>query len=153
MVHTRNAVPAPKRQRMGINTKFWRGKRVLVTGHTEFMGGWLTVTLAELGAKVIGYSLEPPTTPSFYHTLEFGRHLEADIRADVRDLSKLSDTCRKHAPEIVFHLAAQSLVREAFRRPAETFDVNVIGTANLLEAVRGMQRNTQYRGGNLRQGL
>ena len=124
---------------MGINTKLWRGKRVLVTGHTGFMGGWLTVTLAELGAKVIGYSLEPPTTPSFYHTLEFGRHLEADIRADVRDLSKLSDTCREHAPEIVFHLAAQSLVREAFRRPAETFDVNVIGTANLLEAVRGMQ--------------
>jgi len=139
MVQRRNAVPAPKRQRMSINSKFWRGKRVLLTGHTGFMGGWLTVTLAELGAKVIGYALEPPTTPSFFHTLELGRHLEADIRGDVRDLSKLSDTCRKHAPEIVFHLAAQPLVREAFRTPAETFDVNVMGTANLLEAARSIQ--------------
>lgn len=122
---------------MSINTKFWRGKRVLVTGHTGFMGGWLTVTLRELGAKVIGYSLEPPTAPCFFHTLELDRQLEADIRADIRDRARLSDALREHKPEIVFHLAAQPLVREAFRRPADTFEVNVMGTVNLLEAARG----------------
>lgn len=123
---------------MSISTKFWRGKRVLVTGHTGFMGGWLTVTLTELGAKVIGYSLEPPTEPSFFHTLELGRQLAADLRADVRDRSRLSDALRENKPEIVFHLAAQPLVREAFRRPADTFDVNIMGTVNLLEAARGV---------------
>ncbi len=121
---------------MKVNGDFWRGKRVLVTGHTGFMGGWLTVGLKEFGAIVAGYALAPPTTPSFFDAVELRGLLDADVRADVRDLSKLSDVVREQRPEIVFHLAAQPLVREAFRRPVETFDVNVMGAVNLLEAAR-----------------
>jgi CDP-glucose 4,6-dehydratase len=123
---------------MGVNSNFWRGKPVLVTGHTGFMGGWLTVALKELGARVVGYSLVPPTSPSFFQTVGLERLLDADIRGDVRDAAKLQDAVHKHAPEIIFHLAAQPLVREAFRRPADTFDVNVMGTVNILEAARGL---------------
>ena len=121
---------------MNVNIDFWRGKCVLLTGHTGFMGGWLTVLLKEFGARVVGYSLAPPTTPSFFETVGLGELLEADVRADVRDLTKLLNVVRTQRPEIVFHLAAQPLVREAFRRPVETFDVNVIGTVNVLEAAR-----------------
>jgi len=121
---------------MGVNGYFWRGKRVLVTGHTGFMGGWLTVLLNEFDARVTGYALEPPTTPSFFEAVGLRALLEEDSRADIRDLAKLSAVFREHGPEIVFHLAAQPLVREAFRRPVETFDVNVMGTVNVLEAAR-----------------
>ena len=121
---------------MNVNSTFWYGKSVLVTGHTGFMGGWLTVLLNEFGARVAGYSLAPPTTPSFFDSVRLGELLEDDVRADVRDLTKLSDIVRARRPEIVFHLAAQPLVREAFRRPVETFDVNVMGTVNVLEAAR-----------------
>jgi CDP-glucose 4,6-dehydratase len=119
-----------------VNGDFWRGKRVLVTGHTGFMGGWLTVVLAELDARVVGYALAPPTTPSFFEAVGLSELLGGDTRADVRDLAKLSAVIRDHRPEIIFHLAAQPLVREAFRQPVETFDVNVMGTIKLLEAVR-----------------
>jgi CDP-glucose 4,6-dehydratase len=121
---------------MNINSDFWYGKCVLVTGHTGFMGGWLTVLLKEFGARVVGYSLAPPTTPSFFDSVGLSELLEDDVRGDVRDLTKLSNVVLAHTPEIVFHLAAQPLVREAFRRPAETFDVNVMGTVNVLEAAR-----------------
>ncbi len=121
---------------MGVNGYFWRGKRVLVTGHTGFMGGWLTVLLNEVGARVTGYALEPPTTPSFFEAVGLRALLEEDSRADIRNLTKLSAAFREHRPEIVFHLAAQPLVREAFRRPVETFDVNVMGTVNVLECAR-----------------
>jgi CDP-glucose 4,6-dehydratase len=119
-----------------INGDFWRGKRVFVTGHTGFMGGWLTVVLGELGARVIGYALEPPTTPCFFDAVGLSALLDEDTRADVRDLAKLSAVIRAHEPEIIFHLAAQPLVREALRQPVETFDVNVMGTVKLLEAAR-----------------
>ena len=121
-----------------INGNFWRGKCVLVTGHTGFMGGWLTVVLGELGARVIGYALAPPTAPSFFEAVGLSALLDEDTRADVRDLAKLSAVIRNHKPEIIFHLAAQPLVREAFRQPVETFDVNVMGTVKLLEAVRNV---------------
>ena len=121
---------------MGVNGYFWRGKRVLVTGHTGFMGGWLTVLLNEVGARVTGYALEPPTTPSFFEAVGLRALLEEDSRADIRNLTKLSAAFRAHRPEIVFHLAAQPLVREAFRQPVETFDVNVMGTVNVLECAR-----------------
>lgn len=121
---------------MNVDSGFWRGKRVLVTGHTGFMGGWLVVVLKELGAGVIGYSLPPPTTPSFFDSVGLGRLLDDDIRADVRDLARLSNVMKERQPDIVVHLAAQPLVREAFRQPVETFDVNVMGTVNVLEAAR-----------------
>ena len=121
---------------MGVNDHFWRGKRALVTGHTGFMGGWLTVVLNEFGARVIGYALAPPTVPSFFEAVALRELLDEDVRADVRDLTKLLAVFRQHRPEIVFHLAAQPLVREAFRRPVETFDVNVMGAVNVLEAAR-----------------
>ena len=121
---------------MDVTHHFWRGKRVLVTGHTGFMGGWLTVVLNELGARASGYALPPPTVPSFFETVALRELLDEDVRADVRDLAKLSRLFREHRPEIVFHLAAQPLVREAFRQPVETFDVNVMGTVNVLEAAR-----------------
>ena len=121
---------------MNVNSDFWYGKSVLVTGHTGFMGGWLTVLLKEFGARVAGYALPPPTTPSFFDAVGLGELLAADVRADVRDLTKLLNVVRAQRPEIVFHLAAQPLVREAYRRPTETFDVNVMGTVNVLEAAR-----------------
>ena len=102
---------------METGCNFWRGKRVMVTGHTGFMGGWLTVLLRELDARIIGYALAPPTTPSFFETVGLAALLESDVRADVRDLAAISEAMRIHRPEIVFHLAAQPLVREALRRP------------------------------------
>src|SRR5262249_45894594 len=113
--------------------EFWRGKRTFVTGHTGFMGGWLSVLLKELGASVDGYALAPATNPSFFDSVGVGPLLQSHIVADVRDRSTLSKTMHECAPEVVFHLAAQPLVREAFRSPAVTFDINVMGTVNVLE--------------------
>ena len=121
---------------MNIESDFWRGKCVLVTGHTGFMGGWLTVLLKELGARVIGYALAPHTNPSFFDTVRLRELLDVDVCADIRDRSELGKLIRGQAPQIIFHLAAQPLVLEAFRRPVHTFDVNVMGTVNLLEATR-----------------
>jgi CDP-glucose 4,6-dehydratase len=121
------------------NTDFWRGRRVLVTGHTGFMGGWLTVVLKECGAIVSGYALAPPTQPSFFDMVGLGALLDSDCRADVRDLTRLAGAFHDRRPEIVFHLAAQPLVREAARQPVETFDVNVMGTVNVLQAARGAE--------------
>jgi len=121
---------------MSIENEFWRGKRVLVTGHTGFMGGWLTVVLKEAGAKVSGYALAPPTEPSFFDSVGLSRLLDGDARGDIRDRMMFSEVLREQAPEIVFHLAAQPLVRQAFREPVETFDVNIMGTVSVLEAAR-----------------
>ena len=121
---------------MKVNSDFWRGRRVLVTGHTGFMGGWLTVVLKEFGAIVTGYALAPPTQPSFFNAVGVGELLETDCREDVRDVTRVAGTFNDCRPEIVFHLAAQPLVREAARQPVETFDINVMGTVNVLEAAR-----------------
>lgn len=122
---------------MNVSGDFWRGKRVLLTGHTGFVGGWLALVLNRFGARVTGYALPPATTPSFFATVELGRLLEDDFRGDVRDLATLADLVCARRPQIIFHLAAQPLVREAFRSPVETFDVNVMGTVKVLEAARG----------------
>lgn len=121
---------------MVTETNFWSSKRVLLTGHTGFKGGWLTVWLHSMGARVHGYSLAPPTDPSMYEVCNTGRLLEGEIIADIRDVGAIRsffDECR---PEIVFHLAAQSLVRKSYLDPLETLASNVMGTANILEACR-----------------
>lgn len=117
------------------STEFWRGKRVLVTGHTGFKGGWLALWLESLGAHVVGYALEPTTTPSLFELTSLAETTDSTI-GDVRDATALLSVLRKAAPEVVFHLAAQPLVRASYLDPVGTYSTNVIGTVNLLEALR-----------------
>ena len=112
------------------------GRSVLVTGHTGFKGSWLSIWLHALGARVSGYALAPPTTPSNFAACNVGELLAAHHQADLRDAAALRAALESAAPEVVFHLAAQPLVRESYASPRETFDVNVMGTVNLLEAIR-----------------
>ncbi len=118
-----------------MNASFWNGKRVFVTGHTGFKGAWLVQVLGRLGARVTGYALPPDTTPSLFALARLDETLQS-IEADVRDAAALSAAMAKAEPQIVFHLAAQALVRRSYLKPAETFATNVMGTVHLLEAVR-----------------
>ncbi|HSQ58718.1 MAG TPA: NAD-dependent epimerase/dehydratase family protein, partial [Gemmata sp.] len=113
----------------------YRGRTVLVTGHTGFKGSWLCLWLAGLGARVVGFSHPPPTRPNHWELL----HLPgvASVTGDVRDPAALAAAFAEHRPEIVFHLAAQPLVRRSYREPIETYTTNVVGTVNVLEACRG----------------
>lgn len=111
------------------------GMPVLVTGHTGFKGSWLSIWLNELGAKVIGYSLDPPTIPSNFEASQLTQRV-VDLRNDVRDLGALRKVIEKFKPQVVFHLAAQPIVRVSYLNPKETFDTNVGGTVNVLEAIR-----------------
>lgn len=113
----------------------YNGKKVLVTGHTGFKGGWLSLWLKELGAKVIGYSLDPTTQPSFFEAIDLKNKL-IHIIGDVRDENHLLSVFGKHQPEFIFHLAAQSLVRFSYEEPQLTYETNVMGTVNVLEAIR-----------------
>lgn len=115
--------------------EFYNGKRVFVTGHTGFKGAWLCKVLAARGAAVTGYSLEPPTEPSLFEILDMRKNINSVI-GDIRDLEKLSSAFEKAQPEIVFHLAAQPIVRESYRSPAYTYETNVMGTVNILECIR-----------------
>jgi CDP-glucose 4,6-dehydratase len=114
---------------------FYAGKRALVTGHTGFKGGWLSLWLSKLGAKVGGIGLEPPTNPNFYETISPGV-FTSEQECDIRDLKALMMAIKRMKPDIIFHMAAQSLVRRSFANPVETFETNALGTAHLLEAVR-----------------
>ena len=113
---------------------FYKGKTVLVTGHTGFKGSWLCAILIAAGAEVVGYALEPPTEPSHFALTDVGARMHSVI-ADVRDFERMHAVFRETRPEIVLHLAAQPIVLEGYRRPRETFDTNVMGTVNLLECV------------------
>jgi len=117
-----------------VDAAFWKGRRVFVTGHTGFKGSWLALWLSRLGAKVTGYALAPET-PSLFDQAHVGTRIDSKI-ADVRDRARLSDVMREAEPEIVLHLAAQPLVRPSYETPLDTFEVNVMGTANVLEAAR-----------------
>jgi len=119
-----------------MNIDFWKGKSVFLTGHTGFKGGWVALWLSQLGAKVYGYALQPPTTPSFFTVTELQNYLTSSTIADIRDESALSHAVQNAAPDIVIHMAAQPLVRASYKDPIETYQTNVIGTANLFEAVR-----------------
>ena len=114
----------------------YKGKTVLVTGHTGFKGSWLAIWLTMMGAKVVGYALDPYSEKGNYCASHLSEHLHADLRGDVRDLETLSATIEKYQPEIVFHLAAQALVRTSYEQPRYTYETNVMGSLNVLEAVR-----------------
>jgi CDP-glucose 4,6-dehydratase len=118
-----------------VEAPFWRNRRVLLTGHTGFKGAWLALWLQALGAEVTGFSLGIPTHPSLYELARVGEGMES-IEGDVRDFDALAAALDSARPEIVVHMAAQSLVRRSFREPRETYAVNVMGTVNLLDAVR-----------------
>lgn len=113
---------------------FFKGKQVLLTGHTGFKGSWLAFWLSELGAHVAGYGLRPPTDPSLFEHFKLERLIDSTL-GDVRDAEALEKVVRRHHPEIIFHLAAQPLVRASYLRPQETFATNVMGTVHLLEAI------------------
>jgi CDP-glucose 4,6-dehydratase len=120
---------------VGVNRGFWQGRRVFVTGHTGFKGGWLCLWLQLMGAEVHGYALPPPTQPNFFEAARVGPHMRS-TEGDVRDLPRLQASLAAAEAEVVFHLAAQPLVRLSYSAPIETYTTNVIGTAHLLEAVR-----------------
>lgn len=115
--------------------EFYKGKKVFVTGHTGFKGSWLCKVLANAGAEVTGYSLNPPTTPSLFEIADIQNDINSVI-GDIRDLSTLKDAFDKAQPEIVLHLAAQPIVRDSYKMPVYTYETNVMGTVNILECVR-----------------
>lgn len=117
--------------------EFWRGKRVLLTGHTGFKGGWMALWLARMGADVTGIALEPNTSPHLFGKLDLATLVESHF-CDIRDRAALTRLVQAAKPEIVIHMAAQPLVRASYREPVETFATNVMGTAHLLEALRGV---------------
>jgi CDP-glucose 4,6-dehydratase len=120
---------------VGVDPGFWSGRRVLVTGHTGFKGSWLTLWLQSMGASVTGFAPRMRPGPSLYELASIGDGMR-EVPADVRDAEAVAATVREADPEVVLHLAAQPIVRRSYREPAETFAVNVMGTANLLDAVR-----------------
>ena len=121
---------------LGIVSDFWRGKKVFVTGHTGFKGGWLSLWLKSLGAEVYGYALQPPTNPNFFTVANVSKSLAAHTIADIRDAASLEKAMLSAQPDIVLHLAAQPLVKRSYSEPVETYAINVMGTVNLFEAVR-----------------
>ena len=118
-----------------IDREFWNGRRVFVTGHTGFIGGWLCAWLRGLGADIAGFSLPPATQPNFFHEFGLADLMESEF-GDIRDAAALDSAVTRFEPEIVLHLAAQPLVRLAHADPLETFSTNVIGTAHLMQALR-----------------
>ncbi len=118
-----------------IPAGFWKDKKVFITGHTGFKGSWLCLWLHELGARVTGYALDPPTDPSLFELCKIDSLVKSTI-ADVRDGQALTTAMQAARPEIVIHMAAQPLVRDSYKIPVETYAINVMGTVNLFEAVR-----------------
>ena len=122
-----------------IFNNFYKGKKVLVTGHTGFKGSWLSIWLHELGAEVVGVGLEPYSEKDNFVLSGIGNKIKADIRADIRDGEKIKEIFAQYQPEIVFHLAAQPLVRLSYEIPVETYQTNVMGTINIMEAIRATE--------------
>ena len=118
-----------------VNLSFYKDKKILVTGHTGFKGTWLCKILINAGAIVTGYSLEPETSPNLFNLINLKEHMNSVI-GDIRDLSKLKEVFDEVKPEIVFHLAAQPIVRESYEKPVYTYETNVMGTVNILECIR-----------------
>jgi CDP-glucose 4,6-dehydratase len=121
-----------------VNGEFWRGKKVLITGHTGFKGAWLSLWLSLLNAKITGFALPPPTVPSLFELAGVKDHISSRS-GDVRNLELLQKAFATDRPEIVIHMAAQSLVRRSYADPIETFSTNIMGTVNVLEAIRQVE--------------
>lgn len=119
----------------GVNASVWAGKRILLTGHTGFKGGWLALWLQSMGAEVFGIALPPPTTPAMFDVARVGDGLQHHV-ADIRDYAVIAPLFAQLQPEVVFHLAAQPLVRASYQQPIDTYATNVMGTAHVLEAAR-----------------
>lgn len=122
-----------------IFNSFYKGKRILITGHTGFKGSWLAIWLHELGAEVIGIALDPYSGRDNYVLSGIGKKIKADLRGDIRDGQLMKDIFQKYQPEIVFHLAAQPLVRLSYEIPIETYETNVMGTIHVMEAIRATE--------------
>ena len=119
---------------MEINSSFWSGRSVFVTGHTGFKGGWLAFWLTKLGAKVYGYSLEAPTNPNFFNIINLGNKIHKSFIGNICDLTEVTNSMQTAKPSIIFHMAAQPLVKKSYQDPIETFTTNIIGTMNIFEA-------------------
>lgn len=119
----------------GTDMSFYKGKKVLVTGHTGFKGSWMTKVLLMAGAEVSGYALEPPTEPSLFKQMELSKDMNS-VAGDIRDLEHLKKVFQEIKPEVVIHMAAQPIVRDSYKRPVYTYETNVMGTVNMLECVR-----------------
>ncbi len=118
-----------------MNPAFWRTKKVLITGHTGFKGSWLTLWLQSMGSHVVGYSRSIPTEPSFFQSARLGQEVEG-VTGDIRDFEGVRAVVAEQCPDVIFHMAAQPLVRRSFHDPLETYTTNVMGTVHVLEAVR-----------------
>jgi CDP-glucose 4,6-dehydratase len=118
---------------------FWRGRRVLVTGHTGFIGSWLCLVLHRAGAAVAGVALDPPTQPSLYEAARVGSLVASDERCDIRDAAGIAEVVRRSEPEVLFHLAAQPLVRLGYATPIDTYATNIMGTVHVLDALRSLR--------------
>lgn len=123
----------------GPDPAFWRGRRVFLTGHTGFKGSWLSLWLELLGAKVTGYALEPPTEPSLFAQARLTERADSII-ADIRDAKRLARAVRDARPDVIIHMAAQSVVKQGYADPVGTYETNVLGTVYLFEAVRRLER-------------
>ena len=123
---------------MHVDPVFWKDKKVFLTGHTGFKGGWLSLWLASMGSRVTGYSLAPNTVPNLYEVLGIDSLIEKSIIADIRDLASLQKSMSDAKPDVVIHMAAQPLVRHSYDNPVETYATNVMGTVNVLESTRSV---------------
>ena len=122
-------------EKMALKSEFWNGKKVLLTGHTGFKGSWLSLWLKKLGVELIGYSKDMPSTPSHFELARVSENM-ISILGDIKDIDNLKKIMTEHKPEIVIHMAAQSLVRKSYENPIDTFETNILGTANLLQVVK-----------------
>ena len=123
-------------EKMVVDRQFWGGKRIFLTGHTGFKGGWIAHWLSDIGASVHGFSLGTPTTPNFFTETDLKKRISSSVIGDIRNPDQLTDAMNHAQPEVVIHMAAQPLVRESYKAPVDTFATNVLGTVNLLEACR-----------------
>ena len=137
MEHRKGALEDMVAKKDLVSKDFWAEKRVFLTGHTGFKGSWLSLWLSSMGAKVTGFSLAPNTHPNLYEILNLDGLIERSYIKDIRDIDALRSAIVVSEPEIIFHLAAQPLVRQSYIDPAETYSTNIMGTVNLLEAMRG----------------
>src|SRR6267154_3855504 len=121
-----------------MSAGFWKKKKVLLTGHTGFKGSWLSLWLQSLGVQLVGFALDPPTRPSLFQVARVADGMTSVI-GDVKDIKLLQSVIKKYKPEVVIHMAAQSLVRRSYEEPVETYATNVMGTVNVLQAERAVR--------------